>query len=97
MLTKFNLIQKPTSDIIPMKSVNTSDQRYDYADSDSSPKMAKLIHGAIDFKQDGMNLGFSLLVEGKKGPAALPLFIINDGNAYEKQWGGNKIALQQNN
>ena len=65
MFTKFNLIQKPTSDIIPMKSVNTSDQRYDYSDSDSSLKMAKLIHGVIDFKQDGMNLGFSLLVEGK--------------------------------
>jgi hypothetical protein len=97
MLTKLNLVQKPTSDIIPMKSVNTSDQRFDYADSDSSLKMAKLIHGAIDFKQDGMNLGFSLLVEGKKGPAVQPLFIINDGNAYEKQWGGNKIALQQNN
>ncbi len=87
MLTKVNLIQKPKSDIIPMK----------YVDSDSSLKMVKLIHGAIDFKQDGMNLGFSLLVEGKKGLAAQQLFIINHGNAYEKQWGGNKIALQQNN
>jgi len=46
MLTKVNLIQKPTSDIIPMKSENTSDQRSDCADSDSSLKMAKLIHGA---------------------------------------------------
>ena len=97
MLTKLDLIQKPTSDIIPMKSVNTSDQRYDYVDPDPNLKMAKLIHGAIDFKQNGMNLGFSLLVEGKNGPAALPLFIINDGNAYHKHWGGNKIALQQNN
>jgi len=97
MLTKLNLIQRPTSDIIPMKSVNTSDQRYDYANSDSSLKMVKLIHGAIDFKQDGMNLGFNLLVEVNKGPTALPLFIINDGNAYKKQVGGDKIALQQNN
>jgi hypothetical protein len=96
MLTKLSLVQRPTSDIIPMKSVNTSDQRYDYANSDSSLKMAKLIHGAIDFKPDGMNLGFNLLVEEKSGPALQPLFIINDGKIYKKQWGGDKITLRQN-
>jgi hypothetical protein len=35
----------------------------------------KLIHGAIDFKVDGMNLGFNLLIEGKNSPTKLPLFI----------------------
>jgi hypothetical protein len=39
-------------------------------------------------------LGFNLLVEGKNGPTVLPLFIINDGNIYKKQLGGNKIKLQ---
>ena len=97
MLTKVNSIPKPKTDIIPLKTVNTSDQRSDYVDPDPNLKMAKLINGAIDFKPDGMNLGFNLLVEGKNGPDALPLFIINDGNAYVKQWGGNKIALHQNN
>jgi hypothetical protein len=96
MLTKGNLIPRPKTDIIAPNFVNMSNGGYDYVDSGASLKMAKLIHGAIDFKPDGMNLGFNLLVEGKSGPAVQPLFIINDGKIYKKQWGGDKITLQQN-
>ncbi len=94
---KTHVISKQTRDIFPVNSGNMSDQRFNIGDSESSFKMAKMIHGAIDFKPDGMNLGFNLLVEGKNGPAVQPFFIINNGNVYEKQWGGNKITLQQNN
>lgn len=87
-------IQKQSRDIIPLKSAEISDESTDCVDSDSRLKLVKQIHGAIDFKPDGMNLGFHMLIEGKKGPTELPLFIINDGKDYKIQLDGNKIMLQ---
>jgi hypothetical protein len=97
MLTKVNLVPRPKTDIIAPNFSNRSNGGYDFVDSGSNLRMAKLIQGPIDFKPDGMSLGFNLLVEGKSGPTVQPLFIINDGKTYKKQWGGDKITLQQNN
>lgn len=94
MLKNVVSISKQSSDIIPLKSVDMSDENTDYVDFDSNLKLVRLIHGTVDFKADGMNLGFNMLVEGKNGPTGLPLFIINDGNAYKKQLAGKKITIQ---
>jgi len=56
---------------------------------------AKLIHHTIDFKPEGMKLGFNLVMESSEGPIQQIVHIINEGNSFRLQIGGDSIYLDK--
>ena len=54
---------------------------------------AKLIHGAIDFKPEGVALGFRFIVEGEDGPEDQIFHIIGDQNGFRVKIGSQTLFL----
>jgi len=61
----------------------------------SSLNIAKVIHGAIDFKKEGINIGFGIQIEDEGGPILQNLYIIGENDSFRSQLGGEKISLQE--
>ena len=98
MKNNFALIKSSGKEIIPILPFYKSGQSYkkeETTSQESKINPAKLIHGTIDFKADGMKLGFNLVVESPQGPISQTLHIISDGDSFRLQIGGDSIFINK--